>query len=199
MNANNNPARDALVRVSARELAHVLAGLRLLQSTRQPSADLGDIATDGGTHEPMAPGEIDELCEKLNVSQLGEAQPTLPKDVADRLHRWGDRDELYTDFVDRFLTAYDQDGFTWGERYFYDPETGKTYQTWLALEIEEVDPLDEGICPLCGGELADATDIPEDVICDVCGWSRSGVPRCVRCGGREDLVPGDAVCTRCRR
>jgi hypothetical protein len=189
----------APVHMDARELSHVLAGLRLLQTLRQHSADLGDIATDGGAHESMTLEEIDDLCERLNVSRLAEGNSTLPKEVADRLHKWGDKDDLYSAFEEAFLNAYDQDGFTWGERYFYDSETGKAYQTWLALEIEEVDPPDEDTCPLCGGELADATDIPDDAICDVCGWSRSGVRRCVRCGGREDLVPGDAVCARCRR
>lgn len=123
----------------------------------------------------------------------------IPKEVADRLHRWGDKDDLYADFVDRFLTAYDQDGFTWGERYFYDPETRKTYRTWLSLEIEEVEQPDDDSCPECGEGLADATDIPDDAICESCGRSRSGIRRCIRCGARDDLVPGDAVCANCRR
>ncbi len=135
---------------------------------------------------------------------LAEPQPApagkaLPREVADRLHRWGDKDDLYSDFVDRFLTAYDQDGFTWGERYFYDPETRMTYRTQLTLEIDEVEPPDEDACPECGEGLADATDMPDDAVCESCGWSRSGVRRCIRCGGRENLVPGDAVCPRCRR
>jgi hypothetical protein len=127
------------------------------------------------------------------------AGTTLPKEVADRLHRWGDRDDLYADFVERFLTVYDQDGFEFGERDFYDPETGKTYRTQLTLEIDEVEPPDDDTCPECGGDLADATDIPNDAICEACGWSRSGVRRCIRCGGREHLVPDDAVCAKCRR
>ncbi len=140
----------------------------------------------------------------LVQQHLGGAQPpetgtTVPKDVADRLHRWGDRDDLYSDFVDRFLAAYDQDGFTWGEQFFCDPETRKTYRTQLTLEIDEVEPPDDDSCPECGEGLADATDIPDDVVCESCGWSRSGIRRCIRCGGREDLVPGDAVCSKCRR
>jgi hypothetical protein len=126
-------------------------------------------------------------------------ETSLPNEVAARLHRWGDKDDLYADFVDRFLTAYDQDGFTFGERFFFDPETGKTYQTWLKLEIEETEPPDEDTCPRCGGELTDATDMPDDAVCDACGWSRSGVRRCIRCGGRDNLVPDDAVCSKCRR
>jgi hypothetical protein len=69
----------------------------------------------------------------------------------------------------------------------------------LKLEIEESEPPDEDTCPRCGEGLADATDIPDDVICDLCGWSRSGVRRCVRCGGRDELEPDNAVCLKCRR
>jgi hypothetical protein len=125
---------------------------------------------------------------------------TLPKEVAERLHRWGDKDDLYEAFVEAFANAYDQDGFEFGERYFYDPETRKAYRTQLTLEIDEVEPPDEDTCPECGEGLADATDIPDDVICDVCGWSRSVVQRCIRCGTRdpEQVVPGDGVCKRCR-
>lgn len=131
--------------------------------------------------------------------QQPETGTTVTEEVAERLHRWGDRDDLYSDFVDRFLTAYDQDGFTWGEQYFHDPKTQRTYQTWLKLEIEEVEPPDDDSCPECGEELVDATDIPDDIICDACDWSRSGIRRCIRCGSREDLMPGDAVCAKCRR
>ena len=46
--------------------------------------------------------------------------------------------------------------------------------------------------------MTDATDDPDDAICEVCGWSRSGVRRCIRCGDIDDLVPDDAVCTKCR-
>jgi hypothetical protein len=124
---------------------------------------------------------------------------SIPKETLERLHRWGDKEDLFSTFEEAFLNAYDQDGFAYGERFFYDPETGKTYRTQLKLEVDESEPPDEDTCPECGGDLADATDIPDDVICDTCGWSRSGVHRCVRCGSREDLVPGDAVCARCRR
>ena len=189
--------------LSARELGHVLAGLRLLQAARHHSVDIEDIITNGGAHEPMAPGEIDDLCERLNLASAGAAAGTdrsLPKEVAERLHRWGNRDALFTDVEDAFLNAYDQDGFVFGEQFFYDPETRKTYRTQLTLEIDLSDPPDEDTCARCGEGLADATDIPDDVICDVCGWSRSGVRRCIRCGTRdpEQLVPDDAVCKRCR-
>ena len=48
------------------ERATVLAALRLLQSTRHLPADIADIATDGGTLEPMTAEEIDALCEAIN-------------------------------------------------------------------------------------------------------------------------------------
>jgi len=54
--------------LTSRELGHVLAGLRLLQAIRRHSADVEDIRTDGGVHEPMGLGEIDDLCERLNLT-----------------------------------------------------------------------------------------------------------------------------------
>lgn len=129
-------------------------------------------------------------------------EEVLPKPVADRLHRWGDKDCTYGDFVDRFqVTYYDTDGIEFGERYFYDPETRKTYQTRLKLKIEQSEPPNEDTCPECGEGLADAMDIPDDVICDACGWSRSGVRRCIRCGTKDGtkLVEGDSVCMECRK
>ncbi len=57
-----------------RELGHVLAALRLYQRVIGHSADLDDIATDAGTHEPLSPDEIDELCERLNLTRtVGDA------------------------------------------------------------------------------------------------------------------------------
>jgi hypothetical protein len=67
MSAKRDDRREQLVSVTARELSHVLAGLRLLQSVGRHSADLADIATNGGIHRRMAPREIDRLCERLNL------------------------------------------------------------------------------------------------------------------------------------
>ena len=79
---NRKADRSTLVCVSAREMAHVLAGLRLLQTGGRDSADLDDVATDAGTHEPMAPGEFDDLCERLNLSTtVGETMRGLPSMV----------------------------------------------------------------------------------------------------------------------
>jgi hypothetical protein len=67
MSAKKDNRRELPVLVTARELSHVLAGLRLLQSVGQHSADLEDVATNGGAHRRMAPREIDRLCERLNL------------------------------------------------------------------------------------------------------------------------------------
>lgn len=65
-----------------REFGHVLAGLRLLQAVRRHTADIEDVCTDCGRHEPMAPGEINDLCERLNLGRtVGEAMRGLPSMV----------------------------------------------------------------------------------------------------------------------
>jgi hypothetical protein len=193
------------VELTAREVGHVLAGLHLVVLALKHAlrgvawADIVEVCTDRGRSKLLDDGEIDDLRERVKAAPPAPGAP-LPKEVADRLHRWGGRDDLFSDFEDAFLNVYDQDGFAFGERYFYDPETRKTYQSWLKLEIDEVEPPDDDSCPECGEGLADATDIPDDAICDACGWSRSGVRRCIRCGTRdpERLQPDDAVCKRCR-
>lgn len=57
--------------MNSRELATVLAALRTYQKMLgmngdMPDNDVKDVATDGGTIEPMNVDEIDELCERLN-------------------------------------------------------------------------------------------------------------------------------------
>lgn len=53
-------------KLTERELASVLAGLRALQ--RKPHDEsLQDIATDCGRLEAFSDAEIDALCERLNV------------------------------------------------------------------------------------------------------------------------------------
>ncbi|MBI5486478.1 MAG: hypothetical protein HY905_04020 [Deltaproteobacteria bacterium] len=82
MNTKNDAGHGVLVRVSPRELSHVLAALRLLQTAGRHSADLDDIATDSGNHAPMAPDDIDDLCERLNLSRnVGEVMRGLPSMV----------------------------------------------------------------------------------------------------------------------
>ena len=54
------------------ELAAVLAGLRLLQSSQAVPAGITDIQTDCGEIDPLSLEQIDALCERIN-SEGGEA------------------------------------------------------------------------------------------------------------------------------
>jgi hypothetical protein len=63
------------LQVDAREFATILAALRYWQRDGLATDEQGDlaapgpendVATDGGTHEPLDLEEIDELCERLN-------------------------------------------------------------------------------------------------------------------------------------
>lgn len=62
----------ATIHTTPRALAAMLAGLRLLQEkiathgADELAPDILEILTDGGTHEPYTPAEIDALCEALN-------------------------------------------------------------------------------------------------------------------------------------
>lgn len=65
-----------------RELGQVLAALRLYQRVVGHCADLEDIATDAGMHEPMTPDEVDGLGERLNMPRtVGDATRGLPSMV----------------------------------------------------------------------------------------------------------------------
>ena len=57
-----------LLNVTKREFATILAGLRHWQRTSLCDNDSPeyDIATDGGTHEPLDADEIERLCKKMN-------------------------------------------------------------------------------------------------------------------------------------
>lgn len=64
---------DEAPALDARELAAVLAGLRLLQNTLDPrpgAEDVADILTDSGRLDPLDADAIDELCERLNGGEL---------------------------------------------------------------------------------------------------------------------------------
>ena len=67
--------------VTKPEFDTILAALRFWQERRNDGLDcedLHDIATDGDLHEPLNEAEIDELCERLNISFLtAEAKPTV--------------------------------------------------------------------------------------------------------------------------
>ena len=56
-------------KLSPRELAAVLGGLRLLQSAPRPDREepfLSEVLTDGGTFDPLTETEIETLCQRLN-------------------------------------------------------------------------------------------------------------------------------------
>lgn len=62
------------MQLNARELGTVLAALRYWQrAIEQGNAGQDDefapIASDNGLQEPLTAGEIDELCERLNLTQ----------------------------------------------------------------------------------------------------------------------------------
>jgi len=204
---NDDHESKVEVNLTEQEVGHILAGLHaVVLVLKRAEANIAwtnivELCTYRGKNKLLSDGEIDELRERLKAALPVKARTSVSKEMLDRLHRWGDRDETYRSYEDSFLDSYDQKDEFFGERFFYDPEARKMYHTWLKLEIEAVDPdkgADAEICPCCGEELADATDIPDDVICDVCGWSRSGIRRCIRCGTRDGLVPDDAVCPKCR-
>lgn len=79
------------LQVDNRELATILAALRYYQRTGVCldgcNGDLivpeeeRDVATDGGTLEPLGEKEIDELCESINC------EPTLPDQMLSALER----------------------------------------------------------------------------------------------------------------
>lgn len=53
--------------LTGRELAAVLAGLRVYQAGGLvPWYDVYQIATRGGMDEPLTPEEVGDLCERLN-------------------------------------------------------------------------------------------------------------------------------------
>ena len=55
------------VRLDRFDLAAVLAGLRLLQTTPQVSPEINAILTDCGEFVPPSLEEIDALCERINT------------------------------------------------------------------------------------------------------------------------------------
>ena len=57
--------------LNEREFATVLAALRLFQRTDSAlSGPENDIASNGGEIQPLSNAEIDDLCERLNVSPV---------------------------------------------------------------------------------------------------------------------------------
>lgn len=78
------------VTLDPRELAAVLAGLRLVQ--RELPQGVHDIFGDGGTIQPLDEDEIDALCETINC-----APTTQPQDASDAVSL---RDQIVSDLFD---------------------------------------------------------------------------------------------------
>ena len=72
---NEHGAQRSPLLVNRRELATILAALRYHQAENmQDAGDIADpaianIATDDGMVMPLSDGEVDELCERLNLEQ----------------------------------------------------------------------------------------------------------------------------------
>ena len=80
--------------MNARELATVLAALRLYQQQLEmnggaPPQDVEDVATNGYKFESMSSEEIDEFCERMNAQSVEPraTQPTAAADPARYLYR----------------------------------------------------------------------------------------------------------------
>jgi hypothetical protein len=65
------------IHLNERATATILAALRCYQQhlegfgrNGKPDPALADVATDGGTHEPMTAPEIDALCEAINAEPV---------------------------------------------------------------------------------------------------------------------------------
>lgn len=54
------------LKLSDREVAAVLVGLRLLQNAEALDVFLEDVATDGGRFERLSVEELDGLCRRVN-------------------------------------------------------------------------------------------------------------------------------------
>ncbi len=58
------------VKLNKREVAAVLAGLRLLECHAMDGYQedgIADIATNGDTIQPLAANEVDDLCQRINT------------------------------------------------------------------------------------------------------------------------------------
>lgn len=76
---NSTIANEGRITLSARELATVLAGLRLHQRLNVEGRksfswdEISRIASDNGTCEPLRTGEIDALCIRINFGCEADA------------------------------------------------------------------------------------------------------------------------------
>lgn len=58
-----SPSSNTVLSLDGRELAAVLAGLRLLQNR---NADVSDVLSNEGAFKPLADDELDTLCDRIN-------------------------------------------------------------------------------------------------------------------------------------
>ena len=137
------------------------------------------------TLEPAAPG-----------STISAVEPSLTKEVADRLHQWGDGEDMFVDTEDSFLMRVEQGEFSRWEMDWYDPHTRKVYHTFMHLGIDPLDVKDVDDCPMDGSSLVSMEGVKES-FCQECGWSVSGIRHCAECGGVEGLKNGYTSCTAC--
>jgi len=97
--------------LNQKELAAVLAGLRMLQSVSLKNdgllpVEFADIMTDGGSFEGLDDIEIDELCQRLNggaSNGFTDAARTLLVTQIARLPKTGIEDAEET--LDRIIAA----------------------------------------------------------------------------------------------
>lgn len=62
-----------IIHCSDQEHSVILAGLRALVKQYKRGEycpEFADIVTNGGVYEPMAPSQVDELCERLNFERI---------------------------------------------------------------------------------------------------------------------------------
>lgn len=76
------------MKLNQEELAAVLAGLRLLQSTEDLPGPIADIYYDSGEIQGMSDDDVDRLCERLNVDDSSGESDTIDAHVGS--YRWGD-------------------------------------------------------------------------------------------------------------
>jgi len=93
--------------LSDREVSHILAALRLMQSSRPCGHEVENIATSEGDHSLMDTEEIDRLCERLNVSKGDTACDDCITDVVEALlnHVKRQCDDTWADILSPKLEA----------------------------------------------------------------------------------------------
>lgn len=153
-----------------------------------------NVASGGEEKSRALLGRLRSMKSVPDVPLAAAASPTLPREVADRLRSW-DEDGLYTDMVDRFYQDLCTGRFSGWEGVWVDPETHRVYRSFITLDIQEVELVDDE-CPIDGEALVSIEGAPEP-LCQSCGWTKSGKRRCTVCGV-EVAAAGDTVCESCQ-